>query len=76
MACSHPKPPGWTRCRDCAAEWMRDYRKIFRAMEVRSAKREGAEEMRTAIIQHFTRFDRVGFAGGAVAQIVRNLEVD
>jgi hypothetical protein len=40
------------------------------------AKRQGAEEMRAVIIQHFTRFDRVGFEGGAVAHIVRNLEID
>ncbi len=44
--------------------------------DVRMARREGAELMRAAIIQHFTRFDKVWFEGGAVAAIVRNLGVD
>lgn len=40
------------------------------------AKREGAEDMKSTVIRHFTRFDRVNFEGGAVAAIVRNLGVD
>lgn len=32
--------------------------------------------MRSAIINHFARFNGVWFQGGAVAAIARNLEVD
>lgn len=76
MACQHDKPIGWTRCRRCHAEFMRQWRRITLSRDTRSAKREGAEEMRSAIINHFARFNGVWFQGGAVAAIARNLEVD
>lgn len=76
MACRHAKPPGWTRCHECNAVWLRDYRKSYRALEVRLAKREGAEDMRSMVIEHFTRFGGIEFTGRAVAEILRNLGVD
>lgn len=76
MACPHEKPPGWTRCLRCSAEFMRSWRRVTISRDVRMARKEGAEMMRSAIIQHFMRFDRVMFQGGAVAAITRNIEMD
>ncbi len=76
MACQHPKLPGWTRCRECNAEWLRDYRKVYRAMEVKAAKREGVEEMRSTVIEHFTRYPGIYFEATAIVAILRNLGVD
>ncbi len=55
---------------------MRGYRKVYRSLEVRMAKREGSEEMRSTAIQHFTRWGSVEFTGRAVCEILRNLGVD
>ncbi len=45
-------------------------------MEVKAAKREGVEEMRSTVIEHFNRYDRCEFTGRAVVAILRNLGVD
>ncbi len=55
---------------------MRMWRKISVAREVIVAKREGVEEMRSTVIEHFNRYDRCEFTGRAVVAILRNLGVD
>jgi hypothetical protein len=42
--CRHPRAPGVTRCRACAAAYFREYRKTAESRAVRCAREEGREE--------------------------------
>lgn len=60
-------------CPACQAEYMRQYRRLTRAREVRAARLAGAEEFRAAAVAAFRRLGESGTNGYAVARILADL---
>lgn len=74
--CLHPKRNGFTRCKDCQAAYMREYRRLVRVREVRSALAQGAESMRITVVKRFEELGTMEFSGFSVSEIVRLIAVD
>lgn len=76
MACTHTKGPGQKRCRECNAEYFRQYYKTRESLAVKGARKEGFEEgVRAARVVLLEAGDS-SLTGFTAAELVRELGMD
>jgi len=80
MPCTHDKAPGQSRCRECNAAYIREYRATVQPRRERVARKTGIEAFRLTVIDYFeqewqARGEDLALNGRMVAEIVRYLEV-